>query len=322
MNEDEIIRLMKSINKFPAESRLNFYDDAWSFKINNEYFTISTDMLVASTDVVQGTRLECVGRKAMVSSVSDLSSKGVRPKYYMISLGLTREIGMRGVRALARGFSMAIREYGGCIVGGDTNESKDMSICVTSFGTSKDPPVRRGIGKEGDVVAVTGDFGEAAAGLKIMMNEVRDDIYRRRFLRAFLFPKARLAEGVALSRAKVLSGCIDSSDGLALSIYSLIDSDGGNDMGVRLDFLPCSKELERFCSENDLDPLELVLYGGEEYELVAVVEKERWRMAERVVRKVGGRLIKIGEVVHDRGVWLRIGRELVEVKRRGWRHFT
>jgi|YelNatPaOPRAMG01_1025707.scaffolds.fasta_scaffold03672_16 thiamine-monophosphate kinase len=322
MNEDEIIRLMKGINKFPEESELSFYDDAWAFRTGGQYFTIATDMLVASTDVVKGTGLEYVGRKAMVSSISDLSSKGVRPKYYMISVGLTREIGMKGVKTLARGFSMAIKEYGGYIVGGDTNEADDLSVCVTSFGTSKYPPVRREIGKEGDIIAVTGTFGDAAAGLKIMSNEARDKAYRRKFLRAFLFPKARLAEGVALSRANVLSGCTDSSDGLALSIYNLIDSSEGRDMGVRLDLLPHSEELERFCLKNGLDLSELVLHGGEEYELVAVVKRGRWKTAQGVVEKAGGRLLKIGEVVHDRGVWWRRGNELVKVERRGWRHFV
>lgn len=322
MREDRIIHLMKSINKFPAESELGFYDDAWSFKIGDEYLTINVDMLVASTDVVKGTRLEYVGRKAMVSSISDLSSKGVRPEYYLISLGLTKEIGMRGVKALARGFSMAIKEYGGLIVGGDTNETEDMSISVTSFGKSRKPPIRRQIGKEGDVVAVTGTFGEASAGLKIMLKEVKRELYKSRFLKAFLLPKARLAEGVALSQADVLSGCTDSSDGLAISIYNLMEGGDGGGRGVKLDCLPCSEELREFCSKNNLDLSELVLYGGEEYELVAIVKRERWSMAQKVVNRVSGRLLKIGEVVSKRGVWLRRGDELIEIERRGWRHFA
>jgi thiamine-monophosphate kinase len=322
MNEDEIINIMKKIGDFPKESVLNFYDDAWSCKIGPKYLVVTTDMLVASTDVPERMKFEHVGRKAITSVVSDLSSKGVRPKYYLVSLGLPNTLSTENLRDLAKGLSTATEEYGGTIVAGDTNESKDININVAAIGLNTKKPIPRRIGETGDIVAVTGPFGEAAAGLKMILEGFSLRTGEKRLLRSFLEPRARLPEGVALSEADVLRGATDSSDGLVLSLYNLLQNCNPDKRGIRLDFLPFSEELRRFCLDRSCDLQEFVLYGGEEYELVVIVRKNSWPEAQKSVSKVRGRLIRIGEVIQRPGVWMSVNDKLIRVRRRGWRHFA
>ena len=77
-------------------------------------------------------------------------------------------------------------------------------------------------------------------------------------------PKARLKEGLALSRSGAVSASIDSSDGLAWSLHEIGKM---SNVGFVVNSVPVSDEVRRFAEFNHLDPLELALYGGEEYEL-------------------------------------------------------
>jgi thiamine-monophosphate kinase len=79
--------------------------------------------------------------------------------------------------------------------------------------------------------------------------------------------------------------------------------------------------VHRFAEFNGLDPLELALYGGEEYELVITVKPKLWAMAETAVESSGGHLLPIGKVVRDRQVLLNIQGKKQTIERRGWEHF-
>jgi thiamine-monophosphate kinase len=70
-----------------------------------------------------------------------------------------------------------------------------------------------------------------------------------------------------------------------------------------------------------LDPLDLALYGGEEYELVLTIKPNLWDKAEKAVKNVGGNLIKIGRVTAERQIILEVEGERRVIEPRGWEHF-
>jgi thiamine-monophosphate kinase len=72
---------------------------------------------------------------------------------------------------------------------------------------------------------------------------------------------------------------------------------------------------------NALDPLELALYGGEEYELVVTVKKDAWQNAENAVKRAGGELLRIGRVTSERKVLLQVGGRKRIIEARGYEHF-
>jgi len=128
-----------------------------------------------------------------------------------------------------------------------------------------------------------------------------------------LNPHARLREGLALAATGSLTASIDSSDGLAWSLHEISRA---SNVGFLIDRLPIAKEAEQIAKLHGLDPVELCLYGGEEYELVVTVKPEKWRKACGQVP-----LVRIGRVTKEKKVILKQGKKTLPIEARGWEHF-
>jgi len=317
IREREAIKLLTRIygrTRLP----LGYEDDVAAVPISAKLLMIvKCDMLVGSTDVPSGMTLFEAGRKSIVSTVSDFAAKGVRPKALIVSIGLPRNTSERQLSEIGRGLADGAREYGCPIVGGDTNESKDMVIDVAGFGNAKhgDLIPRKGA-QSGNIVAVTGEFGNSAAGLRIMLTRggSRGGLVSSELEEAVRRPVARLKEGIRLARTRAVTSSIDSSDGLAWSLSELARL---GHVRIELYSVPVSMEATEYALKHDLSPYDLALYGGEEYELVVTVKRGGWPAALKAVPS----LIPIGKVTRGTGVFARIGGRRVRVEPRGWEHF-
>jgi thiamine-monophosphate kinase len=269
-----------------------------------------TDMLVASTDVPPGMEAWQVARKSIVSCVSDLAAKGVKPHAAMISLGLPRNCTRPYVEGLARGFAGASKEFRVKIVGGDTNEAYGLVIdcSMIGFATSSKLPTRKGA-RPGDVIVVSGMFGLPPAGLAILMrNATATGTLRKQASESVHVPAPRQRFGLTLAR--YFSSSIDSSDGLAVSLYELA---GQSKVDIEVDNIPIANGIEKFARENGLDSHELVFHGGEEYEIIATIPKAKLDQAEVAARKAGLHLHIIGRVRTGAGNVF-VGKKLLENK--------
>jgi len=319
LTELEIIRIIT--NQFTGERSvpLGFRDDVSSIPLSSKtWIIVKTDMLVGSTDVPPGMTIREAARKAVVATISDFAAKGVKPQALMVSIGLPAPAKKRVVQELARGLHEASREYNCKIIGGDTNQADDLVIDIIGVGVAKPKElVRRDGARPGDVVAVTGSFGKASAGLRILMSKQKTDFAKYPSLvRAARLPEARLAQGITLAKSHGASSSIDSSDGLAWSLHQVAQA---SMVGINLHTIPVAAEVESFAKEHRLSALELALYGGEEYELVVTIRPERFRNLKRLVPS----LRRIGIVEKEPfGVSARIGRQQIIVEARGWQHFT
>src|ERR671916_1569540 len=134
---------------------------------------IKSDMLVASTDVPRYMQAWQIARKSIVSCVSDLAAKGVRPYAAVISLGLPNNYSIQrpDIEGLAEGFAIASKEFGVKIVGGDTNEAAELVIDCTIIGFNRFKVPTRSGAKPGDYVVISGLFGFAPAGLSILLQK-------------------------------------------------------------------------------------------------------------------------------------------------------
>jgi thiamine-monophosphate kinase len=281
-----------------------------------EGVVLKCDMLVAKTDVPPGMSWKLVARKAVAMCVSDFAAKGVRPTAFMISLGLRRGTPEPQVVELASGLLEASREWDVKLVGGDTSEADDLLIDCMMVGFAK-RIVRRGGARPGEYVVTSGTFGQTSAGLRILIDGAKaEPVFRREAVSSVYMPEPRLRLGLGVS--KCLSSSIDSSDGLAISLHSIAEM---SRVGIKLGELPYARGLEVFASRNSFSAEDLALYGGEEYEIVATVEKGRIREAMGKARSAGCELRVIGETVPAetlKGVALADGRE---VRKDGWIHF-
>ena len=320
LGEHEIIDLIHKRLTVMPEMPVPFGDDVSGISLHGEIAVLKTDMLVGATDVPPGMSLFNAARKAVVMNISDFASKGVLPSAIVIGLGLPKRLAKTDyVAEIADGLNAGAREYGAYVIGGDTNETADLIISLTLFGTTKNALMLRTGTRDGDIVAVTGLFGKTMAGLRLLLNDCRASTKMHElFLEAVYSPKARLREGLALQGSDHVSASMDSSDGLAWCLYELARA---SKVGFVIDKVPVASEVEEFASINNLDVVDLAFYGGEEYELVLTIKPEKWEGAKAAVRAVGGCLIPIGRATANEDVVLEVDGATRAIEPRGWEHF-
>lgn len=319
LGELGVIELFKRLWQ-PRRPILQKYDDAWAFKTGRAYVTVSTDMLVERTDVPPGMTYELAARKAVVMSSSDIVSKGHAPTYHLASIGVRPDTASRRIREIVAGIRRGLSECGGELIGGDTNEALELTLSMTTLGVRETRPVPRILGREGDIVATTGAFGGPPSGLLILLGRAaRPRRGLKGMIDAALRPKAHVRAGVSLAGAAVLSGSTDSSDGLSASLHNMI---ANCDRGAVLQQVPYVHYLEEFAADNGLDPLDLAMNGGEEYNLVLSIKRDQWKKALRVADSENFELHKLGRVVRTKGLWMldREGNKHA-IPRGGWSHF-
>jgi len=319
LDEFDIIRIIVETIGQPKPSFSRIGDDVAYLPVKKRgKVVIKSDMLVEKTDVPKGMNLYQIARKSIVMCVSDFAAKGVIPSAALISLGIPRGIKEFEIRELARGFKEAKEEFQIEILGGDTNEADYFIIdcCMIGFA---DKIVERKGARPGDIVVTSGFFGYSSSGLKIMLDDLKaEPEFIERATSAVTMPKPKLKLGVALVKDNILSSSIDSSDGLALSLYEIASH---SRVGIEINKLPTTEEVEIFSNMNNLNMKDLVLYGGEEYEIVATVPKDRMSQAYEVAKRMGEGLIAIGKVIPDfQKVYLSINGKKTEIERRGWVH--
>ncbi|MGB9134792.1 MAG: thiamine-phosphate kinase [Candidatus Bathyarchaeia archaeon] len=281
---------------------------------------LKTDMLVGKTDVPPQMNLQQAARKAVVMNISDFAAKGVKPRGLVVALGIQPDRTEKEIQQIAEGLNAGAREYDTYVLGGDTTETDDLIISVALYGSAniKKLMLRSGA-RPGDIVATTGCFGLTASGLRMLTEEATAPPEAGGVLAdAVLMPRARLREGLSLARTGVVRGSIDSSDGLAWSLHEISRA---SNVGFVIDEPPIAREAYQFAEINRLDPVELALYGGEEYELVVTVEPQGWRKAQEAVKQEGGCLIPIGETTAKKGIFLEQKGRRVKVEARGYEHF-
>ncbi len=163
---------------------------------------------------------------------------------------------------------------------------------------------------------VTGTLGDAAAGLRILLDsEISEpgataDLPpgEKSLVDAFLGPKPRVAEGRAIAGAGAATAMIDLSDGLSGDLSHLCEASRA---GATLDAgrIPVSDALRAMSARWNRDPVDLALQGGEDYELLmAVRPDEADDLAARVLQETGTTLRAIGRFT-DEGSGIKILRE-------------
>jgi len=300
---------------------ISFGDDVSAVDVGHgKLGVIKTDMLVGRTDVPSGMSFWQAARKAVVMNISDLAAKGVQPVAILASLGVPRGLTKSDIEEIAKGLNAGAREYKAHVLGGDTNEASDLIISCTAFGTcSKRLLMKRSGAKPGNLVAVTNFFGKTPAGLKILLERLSAPKELEKALTdSVLMPQARLKEGLALAQTRAVTASIDSSDGLAWSLHEISRA---SNVGFSIDNLPVAKEAGEFAKIHNLNPTELCLYGGEEYELVLTIKPKLWEKAKAAVHYVGGSLKRIGKVTREKSILLKGKEKAILIEARGWEHF-
>jgi thiamine-monophosphate kinase len=317
LGERKIIDLFVSKLEKKPDLVVPFGDDVSAIDIGGGRLAVlKTDMLVGRTDIPPGMSLRQAAFKAIVMNVSDFAAKGVKPLVALISLGVPSTYTEGDLNDLAAGLSEGARKNGIYIIGGDTNEADDLIIACMVFGICKrNELILRSGARPGDILVVSGLFGKTAAGLKILLNKYQCPVsLRRKLIDAVYTPSARLDFGLNLKKLGA-TAAIDSSDGLAWSLFELSRA---SNVGFTVTKLPVATEAISFSEITRADLLELVFYGGEEYEIIATMDPEKFRRSKR---KLGDKVIEIGFATCKKElIYLERGLKR-KIEAKGWEHF-
>lgn len=302
-----------------GRNQLPHPDDAAAIRLpDGSYLVLKTDMFVKRTDAPKGMRHFQMGAKCVVMNASDLAAKGARPFAFMHSLGIPRRYSKERVLSLVDGILSACDEYQLEFLGGDLGESSDLIIAGFMAGLAR-RLVRRSGASPGDLLAVTGPFGDTACAFKILIEgKAAPQRLKRSVIRSIYAPKARVGAGVALAESGAVTACMDSSDGLAFTIGELSRS---SNVGFELSKIPVSDAAKEFSSIHGIPAEELALYGGEEYELVLTIRPEMLAEAQRASGSAGAQLTVIGRAVEGAGVYFADGNGRRPIPLRGYEHF-
>jgi thiamine-monophosphate kinase len=230
---------------------------------------VSQDALVEGEDFHRDwTTPHLLGRRCLEVALSDLAAMGAVAGWCTATVCAPASTAVDDVLALALGLADAGEEAGCSLVGGDLSGIRGplvVDVCVGGW-VEPDRVLRRDAGRPGDLLAVTGRLGAAAAGLRALRSEVGAGVAPERlaaWTAAQLRPRARLAEGRRLAALGVRCAG-DVSDGLIVDAGRTAAASGCR-AELRLEALPLAEGLPDAFPE---DWEELALGGGEDFELL------------------------------------------------------
>ena len=247
-------------------------DDAAVVKSQDGRFVVTTDTMVEGHDF----RLDWstgfdLGYKAVATNVSDVAAMGAKPTALVVSIALPETTEISWLEAFADGLNAAITELaaGASVVGGDLARSEKVFISVTAHGDleGREPVLRSGA-KPGDVLAIAGTLGKAAAGLDLLLAggsapSAFDDLVQIQ-----LRPIPPVVLGVEAATAGATS-MLDVSDGLVKDASRIAKASGVRVVLNKSDLLGFAAVLDQAGLRLERDPLDWVLYGGEDHSLLA-----------------------------------------------------
>ena len=311
LSEKKIIELFQN-----RLGNTNFVpEDVESFKIGKKRLVAKVDTLVESTDVPPGMKLEDVARKSIVSCVSDFAAKGVKPIFGIVSLTIPKRLSRSNIESLAKGFQRAVGEFKLKILGGDTNEGKELVINFSLFGISEKIVNRKGA-KTNHVIITSGPFGYSGAGLSILLkNKNGSKKFKAKAKRAVFRPNCRLTFG--LKNKNYFSSSMDSSDGLSTTLNEMSTQSKKKFVITRM---PSENDVFDFASSNGLNANDLIFNGGEEYEIVATANTSNLTRIKKYAKKHRIKLYEIGYVTKGSGVFYKKDGKLIRIKDKGWQH--
>jgi thiamine-monophosphate kinase len=290
-------------------------DDTACIPWGKDYLLATTDATTIRTHYPWHSP-ESWGWYVAAVNLSDIAAKGGRPLGVLLSLLLPRKTDVRTVALIMKGAKKCCARFGTKVVGGDTKEGGEICLIGSAFGrVPQDEFMPRNGARPGDILALTGSVGAAAAGFLALQDGTAGHGLKGEE-RRLLLPVPRIFEGMAAARTKAVHACTDLSDGLSASVHQLCRPSGVG-ASVVWDAVPISKAL---IERGQADERWAFHFGGD-FELLMAIPPRDFKKVLSAVERTGTCLKAIGRVDRGRNVEI-VGRGFRRpLKYGGWEHF-
>lgn len=269
-----------SVNK---HVKLGIGDDAAVVAVPDGRVVICTDVLVEGQHFRRdwATAIE-IGRRSAAASMADIAAMGATPTAIVVGLTAPGELPAQWAIEFHAGLQEEAAATGAAVVGGDVTEGEQIMIAVTAIGdlAGRDPVTRAGA-QQGDVLAVAGRLGAAAAGLAILQRGFRAP---RVLVDAYRVPEPPYRLGPAAAKAHA-TAMIDVSDGLIADARHIAVA-SGVDLTINMDDLEIPEAMQEIAAGYTLDPREWILTGGDDHALLATFPTRKIPKGFRIIGEV------------------------------------
>ncbi len=262
------------------QESLNLQNDAAFFK--DRRLVISTDMMIEGTHFNKNDRPEDISRKLLRINLSDIAAMGAKPYGFFLNIALPKSKSSEWLEKFISGIECDMLKYNIKLFGGDLSKSSKVFLSVTILGKTKFNCHNKNFAKNGSQIFVSGNIGDAALGFALNRN--------RKFscsetTKEFLISKYKLPEpqiNLGKRILKKVDFCTDISDGLLREIF-LISNQSNLQANIFLDKIPLSTWAKEVIQKNNKQKiLEIILAGGEDYELLFSVSKGNTNSCKKI----------------------------------------
>jgi thiamine-monophosphate kinase len=260
---------------------------------------VSSDMLLEGRHFLSTVDPRSLGHKALAVNLSDLAACGAEPLGFTLALALP-QVDEGWLAAFSEGL-FALADAHRCeLVGGDTTRGP-LAISITVFGeVPAGAALLRSGARAGDELWVSGTLGDARLALEafrgtVSLPQAVFDAARLRMEQ----PQPRVALGLALRG--IASAAIDVSDGLLGDLGHVLQH---SRVGATIEAQAVTGLLAAPL-ESSLDlpfARQLVLAGGDDYELAFSAPAARRAAVEAAGRATGTRVTRIGRIDAEPGL--------------------
>ena len=292
-------------------------NDAAYFKKQN--LVISTDMMIEDKHFKKCVDPNLLAKKLIRINLSDIAAMGAVPTGFFLNIAIPKHKSQCWLKNFTTGLKLDMKKFNLKLYGGDMSSSDKIFLSLTILGKTDSYCHKKNYTKSNSDIFVTGCIGDAGLGYELLSNNLIfkcSTKSKKRLIQKLLLPEPRLSVGKKLLNNAEF--CTDISDGL-LEELSCIAKQSNKQANIFLDKIPlscASKELFMKNKRKVNDIWEIILSGGEDYELLFCLSKK-----QKLEKNLKG-ISKIGYFSSGRGVRIfdSEGKEF-KTKRFGFSHF-
>lgn len=273
-----------------------------------------------------------LGKKALSVNLSDIAAMGGTPLYAFVSLAVPPKVNETNIADFYHGMNQVASEFSVAVAGGDISQSPNyFFINVAVVGEAKKNHVKyRSGAKAGDGIYVSGVLGSAAVGLTFFNKWRR---VQNPYIQAIKNPRPRLYLSRILAGLSQVHALIDISDGLVQDLSHILEA---SRVAARIEYdkVPRAPDFDVTCRSLRINPVDTLLAGGEDYQLLFTMEDSGWEtLKKRIEPRKDIRITRIGEIlplkdqkepgsfVHPHLMILDAKGREITVPAGGWDHF-
>lgn len=292
-------------------------DDCAVVRVFGRNLLVTCDMFIEDVHFRKSFyRAEDIGWKVAAGAISDIAAMGGTPLFCVVSLACPATTRVVYIEDMYKGMNSLMSRCGAVIIGGDTARNQSgliVDLMVIGDAHGSNYKRRRGA-QAGDLLAVTGNPGESAAGFHALDNGVDAPALAQ----AHLHSMPRVMEGQWLASNDAVRAMMDVSDGVFQDAGHLAKA-GGLGINMFRDALPVSDALREYSESSGMDATRFLLGGGEDFELLFALNANSGdRILEDFHHEFQTPLTVIGEFTEN---WKGVRLDGEEVEIQGWDHF-